>query len=78
MRRKRWLRLSVLPALALMLAACGGGAASSASGGSQSGGNGGSGSGGGSGGSGTLTIAVQPDLGYAPLYIVKQEGWLKQ
>lgn len=27
---------------------------------------------------GSLTIAVQPDLGYSPLYIVKQEGWLKQ
>jgi NitT/TauT family transport system substrate-binding protein len=23
-------------------------------------------------------IAVQPDLGYSPLYIVDQEGWLKQ
>jgi NitT/TauT family transport system substrate-binding protein len=28
--------------------------------------------------SGTLTIALQPDLGYAALYIVKQEGWLDQ
>lgn len=27
---------------------------------------------------GSLTIAVQPDLGYSPLYIVEQEGWLKQ
>lgn len=27
---------------------------------------------------GHLTIAVQPDLGYSPLYIVEQEGWLKQ
>lgn len=27
---------------------------------------------------GSLVIAVQPDLGYSPLYIVEQEGWLKQ
>jgi NitT/TauT family transport system substrate-binding protein len=32
----------------------------------------------GSGLSGNLVIAVQPDLGYSPLYIVDQEGWLKQ
>lgn len=28
--------------------------------------------------SGSLVIATQPDLGYAPLFIVEQEGWLKQ
>lgn len=27
---------------------------------------------------GSLTIAVQPDLGYSPLYVVEQEGWLKK
>jgi NitT/TauT family transport system substrate-binding protein len=26
---------------------------------------------------GNLTITLQPDLGYSPLYIVEQEGWLK-
>jgi NitT/TauT family transport system substrate-binding protein len=31
-----------------------------------------------SGLTGSLVIAVQPDLGYSPLYIVDQEGWLKQ
>lgn len=89
MRSKSWwLRAAVVvPAMALGVAACGGGgspsgsqttttAKSGSSGGSST--TSGGSSSGGSGSGGTLTIALQPDLGYAPLYIVEQEGWLKK
>jgi len=56
-----------LVALALVAAACGSSSSSAAAVGST-----------GSGLTGSLVIAVQPDLGYSPLYIVDQEGWLKQ
>jgi NitT/TauT family transport system substrate-binding protein len=59
--------LSLL-ALALLAAACGSSPSSSAAATGSAG----------SGLTGSLVIAVQPDLGYSPLYIVDQEGWLKQ
>lgn len=65
---RSWRRAAlVMPALALVLAvaACASAPAQSSSAGA-------------SGMSGTLTIALQPDLGYSPLYIVEQENWLKQ
>lgn len=38
----------------------------------------GGGSGGNQGGGGQMTIAVQPGLGYAPLIVLQQEGWLEE
>jgi len=52
-----------------LLAACGSGGSGSSSGAASSGT---------SAAHSSLVIATQPDLGYAPLYIVEQEGWLKK
>lgn len=71
--QKWWWRAALLaPAVAVAVAACGGGGTSPSSASTPGSGSGSSGP------SGTLTIAVQPDLGYSPLYIVEQEGWLKK
>lgn len=60
-----------LAGLALVAAACGSSASSASSNSSSAASSGASGL------TGHLVIAVQPDLGYSPLYIVDQEGWLK-
>lgn len=80
-KRNRLLRCGAgVATMALALAGCASGSHSSgATGAKTSAASSASSSGGGSAGaaaSGTLTIALQPDLGYAALYIVKQEGWL--
>ncbi|SRR5579875_182713 len=69
-RRGWWRAAIVTPLVALAAAACGGGASGSGGAKTQSSS--------GSTPSGSLTIALQPDLGYSPLYIVEQEGWLKK
>lgn len=71
-RRRMVVRVALsLVAVTLVAAACGSSASSSSSAAAAA-------SSSPSGLSGKLVIAVQPDLGYSPLYIVEQEGWLKQ
>lgn len=64
--RKRWLPAVLLATAGLVASACGSSSTAVKPSGSAA------------APSGSLTITLQPDLGYSPLYIVDQKNWLKQ